>query len=82
MNRQSIYLLDDEPGMLSLLEDIVDDANLSARCFSEAKVFFQEVTLFTKNTLLVLDLNMPEMDGIEVMRRLAKNAKPSIINSH
>ena len=76
MNKASIYILDDEPDMLLLLEDIVDDANLSSKCFSKAKDFFQNITQPEENTLLVLDLNMPEMDGIEVMRRLAKMQNP------
>ncbi len=71
-----IYLLDDEPEMLSLLNDMVEDVDMHAQCFDRAKVFFEQVTQFVPNSLLVLDLHMPEMDGIEVMRRLATIDNP------
>ena len=72
----AIYLLDDEIEMLSLLTDMLEDINLNAICFEQAKVFFKRVTQFASNSLLVLDLHMPEMDGIEVMRRLATIKNP------
>ena len=72
----TIYLLDDEPDMLSLLSDIVEETNLTAQCFSQATQFFSTIAQFEKNALMVLDLNMPGMDGIEVMRRLANMQNP------
>lgn len=71
-----IYLLDDEPEMLSLLNDMVEDLDLKAQCFDRAKFFFEQITEFSPDSMLVLDLHMPEMDGIEVMRRLATIDNP------
>ncbi len=71
-----IYLLDDDPEMLSLLSDMIDDIELGALCFELATDFFEQITMFKPNSLLVLDLNMPKMDGIEVMRRLATVKNP------
>lgn len=71
-----VYLLDDEPDMLSLLADIVKDMELEARCFSKAKQLFRQVNRFEPHSIMVLDLHMPEMDGIEVMRQLASTANP------
>ncbi len=72
MSQASIYILDDEPEILSMLNDIIEDIELQAQCFVQASVFFEQVNSFTEGAVLVLDLNMPDMDGIEVMRRLSK----------
>ncbi len=76
MNDINIYILDDEPEMLSLLGDMIEDLDLIPRCFNDAIEFFNQVKFFTTNSLLVLDLNMPQMDGIQVMRQLAGMQNP------
>ncbi len=80
VKQPTIYLVDDEPEMLALLGDMVEDLDLTAVCYQKATLFFEQVTEFEPDTLMVLDLNMPEMDGIEVMRRLASmNNPPALI---
>ncbi|MDQ7048568.1 MAG: EAL domain-containing response regulator [Enterobacterales bacterium] len=83
MNKVTIYILDDEPEMLALLGDMVEDLDLQAQCFNDAVDFFNQVKSFPINSLLVLDLNMPNMDGIQVMRQLAgvENAPALILIS-
>jgi len=76
MGSTTIYLLDDNQDMLSLLNDMLADIGLKTLCFNSGKVFFEQVTEFDKKSLLVLDLCMPDMDGIEVMRRLASMPNP------
>jgi len=71
-----IYLLDDDSGILSLLNNMVESIGLEAQCFLNGQTFFEQVTQLEQGALLVLDLNMPGMDGIEVMRRLAKITNP------
>ncbi len=72
----TVYLIDDEPELLELLSDVVELAGLNARGYTRASMFFEQVTTFEPNSILVLDLHMPEMDGIEVMRRLAQMKNP------
>jgi len=68
--KNKIYILDDDPDTLSLLRDMVEDAYFQAKCFTKGEELFLNTQEIEENTLMVLDLNMPEMDGIEVMRRL------------
>jgi len=75
----TVYLIDDEPEMVELLSDGVNLAGLSAECFTHASHFFEQVKVFSPGSILVLDLNMPEMDGIEVMRQLAKMNNPPLL---
>lgn len=72
----TIYILDDNQDMLDMLNDMAEDIGLHVQCFSSGKRFFEHIVSFEENSLMVLDLSMPEMDGIEVMRRLAKMLNP------
>lgn len=72
----TIYILDDNQDMLDMLNDMAEDIGLHVQCFSSGKRFFEHIVSFEENSLMVLDLSMPEMDGIEVMRRLATMLNP------
>ena len=76
MTLGNIYLLDDDEDMLLLLQQMIESVGFNCSVFSKGAVFFEQVTAFKKNSLMVLDLHMPEMDGIEVMRRLATMENP------
>jgi len=80
MNDTTVYLVDDESELVELLTDVAELAGLEAQGFTQASAFFEKVTIFNTGSILVLDLHMPEMDGIEVMRRLAKmDTSPALI---
>jgi len=72
MTQLTVHIIDDEPALLVLLSEVVQLAGLHAKSYSRASLFFEQATQCKTESILVLDLNMPEMDGIEVMRRLAK----------
>lgn len=76
MDKQTVYLLDDEPALVELHAEVAELAGYIARGYTRASEFFEQVKQFDRNSILVLDLHMPEMDGIEVMRRLAKMQYP------
>ena len=67
-----VYLIDDEPDILQILRDVVELCGLEAHCFSQADDFIKEIQCFEGSNILILDLQMPKIDGIEVMRHLAK----------
>jgi len=74
----NIYIVDDEEQQVELMLDIIDIAGLSAKGFTLATEFItQEIS---NDDIVLLDLNMPGMDGIEVMRELSdRNCLPSYI---
>jgi len=76
MSKAKVYILDDEPDMVELLSEVANTTSLDSHGFTEGKVFFEQVQVFADGSILILDLNMPEMDGIEVMRRLAGTSNP------
>ncbi len=79
MNKTTVYLIDDEAEMLKLLSDVVELVDMIPQSYTHASYFFEQIEVFTKDSVLVLDLNMPEMDGIEVMRSLATMKNPPVL---
>ncbi|MBT4522794.1 MAG: EAL domain-containing response regulator [Halieaceae bacterium] len=67
-----IYLLDDEPEILTLLSDVAESSGLVAHTYTYGQDLLDEVAEFSVDAILMLDLQMPQMDGIEVMRRLVQ----------
>jgi len=66
-----ILLLDDDPFMLSLLADMLEDlGQLNVRSESDARAALASLPQFRPD-LLICDLSMPEMDGIEFLRLAA-----------
>jgi len=74
--KNTVYLIDDEAEMVELLTEVIGLIGLETEGFTQASVFFDQVKIFATGSVLILDLNMPEMDGIEVMRRLAGMENP------
>ena len=72
MTKSTIYLLDDEEALVELHSEVAELAGFNAFGFTRASDFFEQVNEFETGSVMVLDLHMPEMDGIEVMRRLAQ----------
>ncbi len=73
-----IYILDDDLQFAELLSEVARSAGWLTEHKQSASEFLK--MSLPENTVLVLDLNMPEMDGIEVIRALAeKNIKVLLI---
>lgn len=68
----SVLLLDDDTFMLSLLADMLADlGDCEVRCESDAKRALQSLAGNAPG-LLVCDLSMPDMDGIEFLHAAAE----------
>ena len=76
MSQLTAYLIDDEPELLELLAEVAEESGLRTQSYTRASRFFEKVTQFEANSILVLDLCIPEMDGIEVMGKLARMDNP------
>lgn len=71
-----VLLLDDDPFMLSLLEDMLDDLSPQLGGFDVASATSAKEALAllarAPRDMLVCDLSMPDMDGIEFLRLVAE----------
>ncbi|MBL0061078.1 MAG: sigma-54-dependent Fis family transcriptional regulator [bacterium] len=69
MLREKILLVDDEPGLSAYLEEVVREEGFRARkvqSATEALAALEEEAF----QLIITDLRMPEMDGLELLRRI------------
>ena len=70
MTRPLVTILDDEPEIRTLLEDVLQDAGFDTLSFSRASAFQAALATHTPDVCLV-DLSLPDTDGLTVVHRLA-----------
>lgn len=74
----NIYVVDDDPLYVDVLVSMVEMAGLRATGFTSSSAFVNQSIL--DHDIILLDLNMPDLDGIEVMRILSdRDCLPSYI---
>ena len=66
----TIYVLDDDLRLLRLIGLMLDVEGFRVRTFSSGWDFLAGFADEARPDLIVLDLMMPEMDGIEVLKRV------------
>ncbi|WP_258808036.1 EAL domain-containing protein [Pseudidiomarina sp. CB1] len=65
-----LLVLDDDQQVGMTIREMAQAAGYQAKACTQAETFFSEVSSFAP-THIVLDLAMPGLDGVEVMRQLA-----------
>jgi putative two-component system response regulator len=72
--QSNIMVVDDQPANLKLLEDLLKEQGHAVRSFPRGRLAL-EAAARNLPDLMLLDINMPEMDGFEVCERLKADAK-------
>lgn len=73
-----VVIVDDEPQFLELLSQVANSAGFQTNTYSEPSEFWKNS--YSVSDVLVLDLSMPQCDGIEFIRELSKrNCEMQII---
>ena len=70
----NLMVVDDQPANLKLLEDLLTSQGHAVRSFPRGRLAL-EAAARNLPDLILLDINMPEMDGFEVCRRLKADDK-------
>ena len=70
MTQPRLLLIDDEPALAEFLANAAVEAGFEPAITSEDKQFREEF-LATRPDVVALDLGMPGMDGVELLRFLA-----------
>ena len=80
MSKKQILVVDDSFIMRTIIKDIVDaDPELEVVGFAENGKIGLERVRDLKPDAILLDLEMPEMSGIEMMKRLALLGKTKVV---
>jgi two-component system chemotaxis response regulator CheY len=69
-----ILILDDSPAMVMNLAQILSKAGYEVATANNGKEGIAELTGGLKPTVILTDINMPEMDGIEFIKEARKSA--------
>jgi DNA-binding response OmpR family regulator len=75
---KTILVVDDEPKILELLHDYLVNAGFAVRLAGDGKAALASIHSDPAD-LIVLDLGLPEMDGLDVTRQLRKTSSAPII---
>jgi FixJ family two-component response regulator len=71
-SHSTVFLLDDEPGMLNALTRLLKAEGFTVQAFSSANTFLESYRPETPGCL-VLDVAMPELNGLELQERLTRS---------
>ena len=68
----TIYIIDDDPGMLKYLSDLVGTLNYKSKTYANASDFLSSYS-DVGHGCLVLDLRLPGISGLELQQKLSEN---------
>jgi DNA-binding response OmpR family regulator len=75
---KTILVVDDEPKIVKLVRDYLERAGFSVRVAADGKSALSQARL-EKPDLIILDLGLPQMDGLDVTRELRKVSNVPVI---
>lgn len=73
--QQRLLVLDDEPEFCEYVRNVAEQEDYLVKTLQDSRQF-EEVYESFDPTLIVLDLVMPNMDGIEIIRWLSSRERP------
>ena len=83
MNCGNIFVVEDDPTIFSLIKDCLESAHFEVEWEQNGQVGLERA-LTTQADLLILDINLPSMDGLSICRELRKqnNVPVLMLSSH
>ncbi len=76
--KSTIMVVDDEPELVTIVSLMLEKRGFNVRCAYSGQELFAGLEE-QKPDLIILDIMMPEMDGLEVLRRLKSAPETSSI---
>ncbi len=77
-SKRTIMVVDDNPDIVEILRIALESIGFNVRCAYSGKHLFAGLEEL-KPDLILLDIMMPQMDGLEVLRRLKENSDTASI---
>jgi DNA-binding response OmpR family regulator len=75
---KTILVVDDEPKIVKLVRDYLERAGFAVRFATDGRIALS-LTRTEKPDLMVLDLGLPQLDGLDVIRELRKVSNIPVI---
>ena len=79
MTRQTVLVVEDEASIASFVALYLKNAGYGVRSATNGEEALREVAAPDELSLVVLDLNLPDIDGIEVCRRIRQGSDLPIL---
>ncbi|WP_334162954.1 response regulator FixJ [Phenylobacterium sp.] len=76
MSDMLVHVIDDDEAMRESLSFLLDTAGIATRTYESAVVFLQQAEGGLAPGCIVTDVRMPEMNGLELVRRLKERSIP------
>lgn len=73
-----IYIVEDDSSIQKLIEYALKSKDYESKGFERADEFFKEISIEIPD-LILLDIMLPDMDGIEILKKLKMNTMTSSI---
>src|SRR5262245_30197223 len=70
-----VFVVDDDSMVLKTVDRLLRSAGIDAQTFSSPKAFLEQLP-YEGPACLVLDLRMPELNGLDVQQQVALMASP------
>jgi CheY-like chemotaxis protein len=77
-SNRTIMVVDDNPDLVDILRMMLESKGFNVRCASSGKELFAGLEEL-KPDLILLDIMMPQMDGLEVLTRLKEEPSTAFI---
>jgi len=78
VSKRTIMVVDDHPDVVDILRITLEAKGFNVRCAYSGKDLFAGLEAL-KPDLIILDIMMPEMDGLKVLTRLRANSDTASI---
>ena len=78
-NRPMIYVVDDDPRIREALEALLRSLGRQVRSFASAAEYLAMTRSPHEISCLILDVDLPEMSGLELQQELAETDSPPIV---
>jgi FixJ family two-component response regulator len=75
--KPTVYVVDDSPSVRRSLTRLLRSHDFEPRCFAFARDFLA-LGSFDEEACLVLDVQLPDLDGLELQRRLGEDGPPVV----
>lgn len=78
MKKRKILIIDDEQSLLESLEMFLTEKGYVVACARSATEGLEQCRLFDPQ-VIILDIRLPDMDGLDVLRQLIRSGRKNII---